>query len=461
MVEYLSPVYHAVHTGTWLNIVEFAKDPRARLCARAILDWMLADLAVNSHHGIIIPPSTRAKGLVKEEPMISQGRPNTQWTGWLYWGAGTMPDTQEALENSDDWKTGFLTCHAVSDYIPEPVIRNLGAKRLAMPYALVQARASREVISQSQTNAYGLPKPVDRNPPNSRYNVRSVYVNRDYAIGAGARVEDIDEPTVRHAHSFAVIWRDTAPHNWLFFVHPYWYTNRKHTNSDALLGSDDWSGTSPFFQMVHWENSAILLFDLPKDDPYAGQAEGNNPKWTSSRPSKLIQRAHAYIPDTMDEVVTNEHGVFLRAGNVYIGIRPLGGRAFWEDGGHEGYRRLVIEGDLVGAAVEVGDQAEFKSFSQFQERVSKADLDTSQLQKEKRVRYCSTRNHDLDIRFNSEDWRPIASVNGVKLDFDRWPTCESPYLTCRDGVMDINDGTSGFKVNWQDDLPEYTYYEIQ
>ena len=231
--------------------------------------------------------------------------------------------------------------------------------------------------------------------------------------------------------------------------------------SDALLGSDDWSGTSPFFQMVHWENSAILLFDLPKDDPYAGQAEGNNPKWTSSRPSKLIQRAHAYIPDTMDEVVTNEHGVFLRAGNVYIGIRPLGGRAFWEDGGHEGYRRLVIEGDLVGAAVEVGDQAEFKSFSQFQERVSKADLDTSQLQKEKRVRYCSTRNHDLDIRFNSEDWRPIASVNGVKLDFDRWPTCESPYLTCRDGVMDINDGTSGFKVNWQDDLPEYTYYEIQ
>ncbi|MDP6038771.1 MAG: hypothetical protein QGG64_09490, partial [Candidatus Latescibacteria bacterium] len=42
MVEYLSPIYLGVHIATWLNIVELAKDPRAKLCARAILDHMLA-----------------------------------------------------------------------------------------------------------------------------------------------------------------------------------------------------------------------------------------------------------------------------------------------------------------------------------------------------------------------------------------------------------------------------------
>lgn len=458
MVEYLSPVYHAVHTATWLNIVEFAQDPRAQLCGRAILDWMLADLAVNSHHGIIIPPSTRGKDLVKEEPMVSHCRPNTQWTGWLYWGAGTMPESLAALESSADWKKSPLVLHAVSDYLPEPVIRNLGAKRLAMPYALVQARANREVVGLSHINKYDLIKPVDRNAPNARYNVRSVYVNRDYALGAGARVEDIDEPTVRHAHSFAVIWKDVLPHNWLFFTHPYWYTNRERKG--RLLEEEDWSGTSPFFQMVHWENAAVLLFHLPEDDPYVGQAEGNNPKWTSARPKKLIQRAHAYVPETMDEMVTTKDSVFLRAGDVYVGIRPVGGRIFWEEGEHQGYRRLVMAGDLVGAAVEVGDRAEYESFSKFQIRVSAAKLDVGALRSGKRVRYCSTRDHRLDICFNVNDWRPIASVNDVPLDFDRWPTCESPYLTCRDGVMDVNDGVSGFRVNWQGELPEYTYYDV-
>ncbi|MDP6040925.1 MAG: hypothetical protein QGG64_20415, partial [Candidatus Latescibacteria bacterium] len=391
--------------------------------------------------------------------MLSTLRPNTQWTGWLYWDAGNGPQSQEELENAPDWKGGPLALHCLSDYIPEPVIRNLGAKRIATPYALVQSRANREIISLSHTNTYGMSKPVDRNPPNSRYVTRSVYVHRHYAMGAGARIEDILEPTLRHAHSFSVIWRDTSPYNWLFFVHPYWYTNRQQNGKP--LQEEDWSGTSPCFQMVHWENAAVLLFDIPENDPYAGQAEGNNPKWTSNRPGKLIQRAHAYVPETMDETVTTDQGIFLRSGEVYIGIRPIGGRAFWEESDYQSYRRVVIEGDFVGAAVEVGDRAEYESFSRFQEKVSATELDTNNLRTEKRVQYHTTRGHHLDIRHNPDDWRPIASVNNIALDFDQWPTCESPYLTCRDGVMDVNDGTSGFKVNWKNDLPEYKYYDIQ
>ena len=459
MVEFLSPIYLGVHIATWLNIAEYAKDPRAKICGKAILDYMLTDLAINSHCGIIIPPATRAKGLVKEDQMLSTLRPNTQWTGWLYWDAGNGPQTQEELENAPDWKGGPLMLHCLSDYLPDPVIRNIGAKRIATPYSLIQSRANREVISLSHINKYGMPNPVDRNPPNSQYVTRSVYVNRDYAIGAGTRLEDIHESTLRHAHSFSITWRDKSPYNWLFFVHPYWYTNREQNGKP--LREEDWSGTSPFFQMVHWENAAVLLFDIPENDPYENDAENANPKWLSNRPEKLYHRIHAYIPDTIDETITTDHGVYLRAKEVYVGIHPIGGKAYWEDSDHKGYRRIVIEGNLVGAAVEVGDRAEYESFSSFQEKVSATKLNADDLQTQKRVRYSSTRGHHLDLQHNPKGGRPIASVNDAILNFDQWPTCESPYLTCRDGVMDVNDGHSGFRVNWQNELPQYSSYKIQ
>ena len=461
MVEFLSPIYHACHTAAWLIVWEFAKDPQAKLCARAILDHMLADLAANSHHGIIIPPAARAKGVVTDSYQLSTVRSNTQWTAWLYWGAGNVKDSLEAVAGTDTWKKGPLSLHAVSDYVPDPVIRNLGAKRVPTPYSLLQARANREVIEPSSLNDYWKKEPARRNQPNSRYCARSVYVDRNYAIGAGARVQDIDEGTIRHAHAFGIIWKDLAPRNWLFFAHPYWYPTRPHDDTGEPLGVDDWSGTSPFLQMVHWENSAVLLLDLPDRDPYFGLARGTNPKWFSDRPEKPFHCVNAYVPDTIEETLETEQGVFLRAGDVYIGIRPIGGTCTWGESKREGYRKLTIEGNLIGAGIEVGDRDEFGSFSGFCEKVSATDLDLGNLEADKRVRYCSTRGHQLDIRHNPDGWRPIAAVNGVNLDFDAWPTCESPYLTCRDGVMDVNDGRNGYRVDWQGEWPEYEYYDVE
>jgi len=46
------------------------------------------------------------------------------------------------------------------------------------------------------------------------------------------------------------------------------------------------------------------------------------------------------------------------------------------------------------------------------------------------------------------------------MDFERWPVCESPYVTCRNGVLDVNDGTKGFTIEWSGDNPIYTYYDL-
>jgi hypothetical protein len=46
------------------------------------------------------------------------------------------------------------------------------------------------------------------------------------------------------------------------------------------------------------------------------------------------------------------------------------------------------------------------------------------------------------------------------VDLHAWPIFESPYASCRDRVLDVNDGRQGFTVDWRGALPEYRYYDI-
>jgi len=311
------------------------------------------------------------------------------------------------------------------------------------------------------TNAYGKKGLTHSNEPDPRYVLRSVYVDRHYAIGAGYHRKSLDNPIIRNALPFDVVWESVHPRNRLVVANPYWYTARKREDSEQLWGRDDWAGWSPFGQMAHWENAMIYLFDIPENDPYAGNTFGKGSSlWSSKRTPECIQAAHVYVPETMTGKIETPAGWFLRDGGVYVAIRPLQAGSYWEQGGNAGYERLVVPGALTGVAIEVGDEAEYGSFEAFQERIGQASLDLSHLETDKRVVYRSTRGHTIDLRHNPDDWRPIASVNGTCLDFDRWPICESPYVTCRDGVLSVNDGKQGIRIDWRGEFPVYTSYDV-
>ena len=64
------------------------------------------------------------------------------------------------------------------------------------------------------------------------------------------------------------------------------------------------------------------------------------------------------------------------------------------------------------------------------------------------------------VRPRKEGWLPDATMDGIALDFDQWPASLSPYLTSRDRVLDVNDGRSGFTIDWRQDLPVYSYYDL-
>ena len=92
-------------------------------------------------------------------------------------------------------------------------------------------------------------------------------------------------------------------------------------------------------------------------------------------------------------------------------------------------------------------------------------LDTSELDSNKEVTYTSTRGNTLFLQHQpvpntSSTWLPNASINGTTLDFDAWPISQSPYVKCSNRVLHVNDGRSGFTIDWSGDLPEYTYFDL-
>jgi hypothetical protein len=457
MTEYLSPVYHATNTAPWMTVAEYAKDAETRLMARAIVDWMFADLALNCCHNSIVPPLVRCKAQLKGHP--GHNRLNlvpTMSTAWLYWGS--------SLENADAGvESASVPHHARSSYVPHVAIRNIGAKNVALPYALRQSRASHAELEPIAANDFGYEArdEPEFGPATPRYHMRSVYLHDNYAFGAGYFRENIFDSFYRTSIPLGAVWRSNDAYARLVVGHPYWYVNYKPQPWDAPSPEDMWSGVSPFQQVVHHENAAIVLFDIPEIDPYQDVKLRWGPDWAKADPAENpIQSCFAYFPESVDQRVQTDAGFFLREGDVYIAIQPLRGQGHWSDCAVHDYDRIDMPGSVTGCVVEIGDKDEYGSFEAFQDRVAKAELDASALLSDKRVSYVSTRGHELDIRFNHDGWLPHASVNDKPLDFDAWPICESRFVTCRDRVLDSHDGRQGLTIDWRGESPVYTYFDI-
>lgn len=460
MVEYLSPIYHAVNSFAWLNVVELANSPEVRITAQAVLDWMLLDYAINSAHGVIMPPFQREKGYLHGTYQRSYARAPSQWAGWLYWGAGNTPEDEAGYRQEKYLTTRpggtWARMHAVSEWTPHRVVRNIGAKRVALPYMLWQSRGNWDCIRESHRNEYAW-RHQDGGEANPRYQMRSAYFARDYALGCGYYHEGLTDPILRNHVPFGIAWRTEDDENLLRFVHPYWYTAREDEETGQPLGRDDWLGVSPFMRMAHWENAALVLCDIPEQDPFVDDIpDTGSDRFFSQRTSECIQELHFYAPQTVDERTEEGGVIFLREGDVYLAIRPLTTEAYWEDARWEGWQRLVIPGAVTGAAVEVGDAEEFGSFESFREKVLATDARVEGAS----ASFRTTRGHELNVAFADGTWLPDATINGTALDFGRWPTCESPYLTVRDRVLDANDGREGFTIDFTGELPVYEYYEI-
>ena len=463
MVEYLSPIYVATNSQAWINTAVHARDEEARFLSQAILDWMMVDLAVNTFEVSAVAPVQREKGLLTGTYQHAYAVSNTQWISWIFFGGGNTRDDGGAFPAGREPYKSPPGYHALSSWLPHPVIRNIGARRVALPYSLRQSRAGWTYLEPTMVNAYGKKGIADKVKPglNTSHNqFRSAYFARRYALGAGYFKADPEEPLMSSLVPFGAWWQSKHDENFLLVVHPFWHVGLTPDDENRPLGDEDRVGVSPFYRAVHHENAAVVLFDIAADDPYLDLAKRGGKKFEAERPAKPLHAAFVHFPDTVDERVESGPCFFLREGDVYIGLRPLAPGADWTTSIHPGFERLHLPGAVTGVALEIGDREEYGSFQQFQERFAKATLDVYQLSAKKSAAYTSTRGHQLRVASVKDTWLPDASVNGAKLDFEQWPICESPYVKCADGVLDVNDGRNGFSIDWHGELPEYTYYDL-
>ena len=303
----------------------------------------------------------------------------------------------------------------------------------------------------------------------TRNHMRSAYVARNYSIGAGYfRKDDTgDNEQYMHLLPTAITYRSADLLNTIFVAHPYWYAGEPHGNdgeSNKVFGLDCWLGKSPFERTVHWENSVMYLFNIPGADQYLQDSKPKDAaKWTDSRLEHPLKKVCVYVPESVDETRQTPWGWVLREGDVYVSLRPVNvSKASWEtctNTVQKGYKRLVMEGSLMGLVTEVGDAEEYGDIDAFIAKAGSAALDLSHLAA-KRVDYVSSRGIPFSLQYDESSWFPKASVKGAALDFENWPICESPYVTSRNGVLDVNDGKNGFTVRWQADKPVYGTYQI-
>jgi len=486
MSEYLSPIYLPVSSGPFVNVAEHSRDDEARLMAEALRDWMFADLALNTFECSAVAPFQRDKGLLHDTYQQSIPAGITQWVSWIYFGGGNIAEGDGPFTEGTQPYHPPAAFHALSAWAPHPIIRHLAVKRVALPYSVRQARSAFLHVYPAMVSPYGKKTTLEAKPdkagkkdkavkndkfaaalaatetPNEdlRRELRSVYFDEDYAIGAGYFRTTPEDPGTRTIVPFGVWWRSASRNNFLLIAHPFWFAELPGDEGEPPLGDDDWLGVSPFCRSVHHENAAILLYDLPATDPYVDVPVGGSEKIRVLRSGKVIQSVYAYVPETVHEITESGGIFFVREGDFYLALRPLSAGAQWTTTTHAGYRRIEAPGPLTGFVVEVGSTREHGTFAAFQAKISAAQLDTSRLATDKAVSYTSSRGHRLSVAHVPGTWLPAASVNGTALDFDRWPISASPYLTCADRVLEVNDGREGFQIGWRGPHPIYTYYTL-
>lgn len=484
MCEYLSPIYLPVSSGPFVNVAEHSRDDEARLMAEALRDWMFADLALNTFECSAVAPFQRDKGLFKDTYQQSIPAGITQWVSWIYFGGGNIVEGDGPFTDGTQPYHPPTAFHALSAWAPDPVIRHLAVKRVSLPYSVRQARSGFLHVYPAMMSSYGKQITADGKPgkagkadknaqlaaalaatetPNEvlRRELRSVYFDEDYAIGTGYFRTAPEDALTRTIVPFGVWWRSASRNNFLLIAHPFWFAELPGDEGEPPLGDEDWLGVSPFCRSVHHENAAILLYDLPATDPYVDVPVGGSEKIRVQRSGKVLQSVYAYVPETVHETTESGGIFFVREGDFYLALRPLSAGAKWVPTKHAGYRRIEGPGPLTGFVVEVGSAREHGTFAAFQTKISAAQLDTSRLATDKAVSYTSSRGHRLSVAHVPDTWLPDATVNGTKLDFDRWPISESPYLTCQDRVLEVNDGRAGLQIDWRGPHPIYTHYEVK
>lgn len=423
--EFLSPNYEIYHVAAMINLYDYATDPEMKAIAEAFLLYHFSVMALGSFEEVALPPWSRKAG----DMDLNITGASVQWLLWLFWGHGNVAPDRDVNPELP------IVFFAISDWRPPQILDDISHRVVDFPYT----------ARMQQTHWQWNP---------TRYVMRTTYQDQLYAVSSGA-IRHIPSAFQLDDSQFMIAWAGGAPIRQITAFHPYW-------RSASSTENDDWTApTSPFMQTGHYEDSAIMLFDIPAEDPWAGVGQ-----WASERAGPINPLAQARFPSFMTYVAGADNWVFLSDGPVYIGIKVLKDGWLRDRRSVSGFNVLKSRGTegerwQSGFIFEVGTEAEFGSFEAFQQALAanpvSVDWETMT------ASYTNSSGDILELVYNSsvasEDIPnhtvPQFSVNGTAVNFDEsWPVLESPWTSLVDGVLQIDIGPETRLVaDWSESVP--------
>jgi hypothetical protein len=385
--EFDSPGYGACYLAPMFLLHEFAKDPIMKKKAGMMIDYLLADFAVEYLKG------SYCGGHSRDYPETVVSPKTTAMTafGYLFFGDAPFIPRGETL---------FA---AMSSYkLPEIIYRIATDRR--RPYVDTETKRVRNKMRHDTL----------KNPPVYKY----TFMTQDYSLGSlqGGILQPIQQ------HTWDVTWVSSKPHNTLFSIHPYYsgfelgtfFPEEEKLMVEAVIGSnkpsynteDKWVGSSPYEQTFQYRSAIIVLYDI--------------------KPGTDFEHIDAFFTKDFDERVVDPSGwIFCRDGDVYIAYYPLKPYQWSEEGIDFRLRSRDLKN---GCIVEVASRRETGSFAEFKRTIRKTEIHHKRFDKDLTVRY--TTRHGDKMQFTYDGARIL---NGKPVDFKSYKLFNGPYLQAEVG----------------------------
>jgi len=393
--EYDCTHYLGEYAIPMLYLATWARDPAMQKRGRMMLDYVLADFAVETLDGIYIGAHARTD----DTTVLEKWNCLASFFGWLLLGNCPPPAAYGG------W--GVFFAIAAEHYVLPEVIYRIGTDRTGL-YTHFERKRTRHRWRHSDV----------RNAPV----YKTAYVTRDYALGSdqGGLLQPIQQ------HSWDLTWAVPDPrgvHNTIFSVQPYYGTDElmmyftempdympasvTFQGKPTYISESKLLGGSPFEQIFQQDDALITLSDIPPGAPF--------------------RQVNGFFSKDLARVEEDASGwIFAQGGRALIAYRPLAPYEWrpLEKGG----RRLSSPHAQNGTILQAASLDEFAGWEAFKAAIRALPLEM-RMSPTPQVAFTTLRGRKLECAYGA-----APRVDGRTIDHAKeWKLFAGPYLNAEVG----------------------------
>jgi hypothetical protein len=389
--EYDCTHYIGEYCIPMLYLATWAEEPAMRKRGQMMLDWILADFAIDTLDGMYIGAHARTT----DDQVLEKWNGLSSFFAWLYFGNCPPPASY------GHWGVFFAAAGSVSDYrIPE-VIYGMATDRKE-PYLSFERKRTRHRWRNFDVR--------------NALVYKTTYVTKDYALGSdqGGMLQPIQH------HSWDVTWSVPDPRgiqNTLFSLNPYysseelqtfftefpdWITEAVTQQGKPTYNKEDkFLGGSPYEQVYQNLDTLIALYDIPAGTTF--------------------EHINGFFSKDLARLEEDPSGwIFAQGGNAFIAYRPLAAYEWREIKG--GGKRLYSPHKKNGTVLQIASAGEFPNWEAFKKAILALPLKIS-VEPAPRVEFTTLRGRKIVCTYGK-----TPTVDGKKVDYSAWKAFDSPYL---------------------------------